>query len=139
LTAEQVRHRDAVIQTNNLINSLENREEILLVRLLSNVKPTNLLDIYYLATEEEKKELKKKMKVGDKSSPESFQEHSVEEKKISTLPIVKKYSSLFIKRYNFSEASKILEKSESITRRIKQESFKKMEKLAKERNLHLLI
>src|SRR5436190_17159491 len=56
LIAEQIRHRDAVIQTNNLINTLENREAILLVRLLSKVKPSNLLDVYYLATKEEKKE-----------------------------------------------------------------------------------
>ncbi|CAI2194128.1 3827_t:CDS:2, partial [Funneliformis geosporum] len=70
LTAEQIRHRDTVIQTNNLINTLEDREAILLIRLLSGVKPTNLLDIYYLANEEEKGELKKKMKLGNKFNSE---------------------------------------------------------------------
>jgi hypothetical protein len=139
LTAEQIRHRDAVIQTNNLINALENREAILLVRLISKVKPSNLLDIYYLATEEEKKELKKKMKLSDKSNPELLQKHSLEEKKIHSLPLVKKYLSLFTKNYSFLEASKTLGKSENMTRRLKQESFKKLQKLAKERKLHLLI
>jgi len=76
LTAEQVRHQDTTIQINNLINTLGNREEILLVRLLSKVKPSNLLDVYYLATEEEKKELKKKMKLSDKSNPELLQKYS---------------------------------------------------------------
>lgn len=139
LTAEQIRHRDAVIQTNNLINALENREAILLIRLLSKVKPSNLLDIYYLATEEEKKELKKKMKFGDKFNSELLQKNSLEEKKSQDLTVVKKYLSLFTKNYNFSEASKTLGKSENMARRLKQESFKKLQKLAKERNLHLLI
>ena len=76
LTAEQVHHQDTTIQINNLINTLENREAILLVRLLSKVKPSNLLDIYYLATEDEKKELKKKMKLSDKSNPELLQKYS---------------------------------------------------------------
>ncbi|CAG8466403.1 4043_t:CDS:2 [Paraglomus brasilianum] len=72
LTAEQVRHQDTTIQINNLINALGNREEILLVRLLSKI-------------------------------------------------------------------SKILGKSENTARRLKQEAFKKLQKLAKERNLHFLI
>ncbi|CAI2173567.1 603_t:CDS:2 [Funneliformis geosporum] len=139
LTAEQIRHRDAVIQTNNLINTLEDREAILLIRLLSGVKPSNLLDIYYLATEEEKGELKKKMKLGNKFNPELLQKNSLEEKKFQNLPLVKKYLSLFAKSYNFSEASKTLGKSENMARRLKQESFKKLQKLAKERNLNLLI
>ncbi|CAI2173074.1 5280_t:CDS:2 [Funneliformis geosporum] len=139
LTAEQIRHRDAVIQTNHLINTLEDREAILLIRLLSGVKPSNLLDIYYLATEEEKGELKKKMKLGNKFNPELLQKNSLEEKKFQNLPLVKKYLSLFAKSYNFSEASKTLGKSENMARRLKQESFKKLQKLAKERNLNLLI
>lgn len=139
LTAEQIRHRDAIIQTNNLINALKNREGIFLVRLLSKVKPSNLLDIYYLATEEEKKNLKKKMKLSDKSSLELLQKYSLEEKKNDSLPLVKKYLSFFTKNYNFSEVSKTLGKTENMTRRLKQESFKKMQKLAKERKLHLLL
>jgi len=139
LTAEQVRHQDTTIQINNLINTLGNREEILLVRLLSKVKPSNLLDVYYLATEEEKKELKKKMKLSDKSNPELLQKHSWEKKEIHNLPSVKNYLSLFTKNYKFSEISKILGKSENTARRLKQEAFKKLQKLAKERNLHFLI
>jgi len=139
MTTDQVRHQDATIQTNNLINGLGNREAILLVRLLYKIKHSNLLDIYYLATEEEKKELKKKMKLGDKTNPELLQKHSLEEKKNGSLPIVKNYLSLFSKNYKFSELSKVLNKSENSARKLKQESFKKLQKLAKERNLHFLI
>jgi hypothetical protein len=139
LTADQVRHQDTIIQTNNLINALGNQEMILLVRLLYRIKPSNLLDIYYLATEEEKKQLKKKMKLADKSNPELLQKYSCEEKKVHNLPLVKNYLSLFTKSYRFSELSKILGKSENVARRLKQESFKKLQKLAKERKLHFLL
>lgn len=139
LAVEQIRHQDATIQTNNLINSLENREAILLVRLLFKVKPSNLLDIYCLANEEEKKELKKKIKLSDKSSPELLQKYSWEKKSVYNLPWVKNYLSLFTKSHKFSEISKILKKSESITRRLKIESFKRLKKIAQGRNLQLLI
>jgi hypothetical protein len=79
------------------------------------------------------------MKLGEKTNPELLQKHSFEEKKISNLPLVKKYLSLFSKSYKFSELSKILNKSENAARKLKQESFKKLQKLAKERNLHFLI
>jgi hypothetical protein len=138
LMTEQIRYRDTVIQTNHLINALENREAILLARLLSKVKPSNLLDVYYLMTDEEKEELKKKMKLSDKSNLEVLQKYSPAEKARS-LPLIKKYLLLFTKSYNFSEISKVLGKSENMTRRLKLESFKKLQKLAKERNLHLLL
>src|SRR5207253_2962344 len=109
-----------IIQTNNLINALGNQEEILLTRLFSKVKPTNLLDIYYLATEEEKKELKKKMKLSEKSKPELLQKYSLEEKKIRRLPLVTNYLSLFSKNYKLSEIGKMLDKSENMARRLKQ-------------------
>jgi len=139
LASEQVRHQDAIIQINSLINTLESREATLLVRLFSKVKPSNLLDIYYLAIEEEKKELKKKMRLSDKSSPGLLQKYSLEKKEVRNLPLVEKYLSLFTKNYKFSEISKIVGRSENVARRLKQESFKKLQKLAKKRNLHLLI
>ncbi|MEG7979316.1 MAG: hypothetical protein NY202_05535 [Mollicutes bacterium UO1] len=138
LTADQVRHQDTVIQTNNLINSLGSQEAVLLVRLLYKIAPSNLVDIYYLATDEEKKKLKKKMKLSDKSSPELLEKFSLQEKKINSLPVVKNYLALFAKSYKFSELSKIINKSENSARKLKQESFKKLQKLAKERNLHFL-
>ena len=79
------------------------------------------------------------MKLSVKSSPELLQKYSLEEKKIQTLPLVKNYLSLFTKNYNFSEVSKTLGKSENMTRRLKLESFKTLQKLAKERKLHFLI
>lgn len=138
LSAELVRGQDIVIQINNLINSLENREEILLTRLFYKIKPSNLLDIYCLMTEEERKELKKKMKLSDKSNIEILQSFSCEEKKNNTLPTTKKYLTLFTKKYKFSEISKILGKSENKARVLKQESFQKLQKLAKERKLNFL-
>ncbi|MDR1670225.1 MAG: sigma-70 family RNA polymerase sigma factor [Spiroplasmataceae bacterium] len=138
LSADLVRSRDIIIQTNNLINSLENREEILLTRLFYKIKPSNLLDIYYLMNEEEKKELKKKMKLAEKSSIDSLQKLPCEEKKNINLPSIKKYLSLFDENYKFSEISKILGKSESKTRNLKQEIFQKLQNLAKKRKLNFL-
>jgi hypothetical protein len=139
LTAEEVRHQDTVIQVNNVINALEDREVILLIRLTHKIRPTNLLDVYYLATEEEKKELKKETKLNDKSDQELLRKYSCEEKKILGLPIIKKYLNLFTKKYKFSELSKLINKSENVARRLKQEGLKKLQKLAKERKLHFLV
>lgn len=138
LSAELVRGKDIVIQTNKLINYLENREEILLTRLFYKIKPSNLLDIHYLMTEEERKELKKKMKLSDKSNIEILQNFSCEDKKNTNLPAIKKYLTLFTEKYKFSEISKILGKSENKARILKQESFQKLQKLAKERKLDFL-
>jgi RNA polymerase sigma factor (sigma-70 family) len=138
LSAKLIRGRDIAIQTNNLINSLENREEILLTRLFYKIKPSNLLDIYYLMTEEERKELKKKMKLTNKSNLETLQGFSCEDKKNISLATTKKYLSLFTENYKFSEISKILSKSENKARVLKQESFQKLQKLAKERKLDFL-
>lgn len=135
---EQIRQRDITIQINNLINSLGNHEEILLTRLLHKIAPSNLLDIYYITTEEEKKELKKKMKLGNKDNLELLQEYSLEEKKNNSLSVVKKYSSLFSQSYKFSEIAKLLKKSENSTRKLKLDTFKKLQKLAKERNFFFL-
>ena len=78
--SENVRQRDIFNQINFLVNSLENCEAILLIRLLHKVKPSNLLDIYYVSTEEEKVELKKSVKLGKKDI-KTLQNYSLEEKK----------------------------------------------------------
>src|SRR5436190_6900547 len=101
--------------------------------------PSNLLDIYYMATEEEKKELKKEMKLNDKTSFKSLQKYSLQEKKISNLAIVKKYLLMFSRTYKFPEIVKLLDKSENSIRKLKQTSFKKLKEQAKERKLHFLI
>ncbi|CAG8489909.1 13548_t:CDS:2 [Gigaspora margarita] len=77
--------------------------------------------------------------LADKSNPELLQKYSCEEKKAHGLPLVENYLSLFTKSYRFAELSKILGKSENVARRLKQESFKKLQKLAKERKLRFLI
>ncbi|CAG8720571.1 12833_t:CDS:2, partial [Ambispora leptoticha] len=97
---------DKESKTYSLLETLHDDENAELTA--EQVKPSNLLDIYYLATEEEKKELKKKMKLNNKSSLELLQKYSLEEKKIHSLPLVKNYLSLFTKNYNFAEISKIL-------------------------------
>src|SRR5436853_6196704 len=105
----------------------------MLVRLLYKIKPISLLDIYYMATTEEKKELRKEIKMSDKSNPELLQKYSCQEKKISNLPLVIKYLAYFTKKYKLSEVGKKINKSESVARQLKQESFKKLQKLAQER------
>ncbi|WNE41254.1 MAG: RNA polymerase sigma factor RpoS [Mycoplasmataceae bacterium] len=138
LSAELVRNQDIVIQINNLINSLENREEILLNRLFHKIKPSNLLDVYYLMTSEEKEEFKKKMKLNNKNVVDSLQKLSCEDKKNNNLPIIKNYLLLFSGNHKFSEVSKIIGKSENKARSLKQESFQKLQKLAKDRKLNFL-
>ncbi|CAI2161763.1 1322_t:CDS:1 [Funneliformis geosporum] len=139
LDVRQIHQKDIVIQINNAINSLANREEILLVRAWHKIAPTNLLDIYYLATEEEKEELKKKLKLSEKFNPDLLQKHSLEEKKNSDLTMAKKYLEMFAKKYKSSELVDLLNKSENAIRRLKKESSKKLQKIAQERNLHFLV
>ncbi|CAG8696394.1 1331_t:CDS:1, partial [Ambispora gerdemannii] len=100
--------------------------------------PTNLLDIYYMATEEEKEELKKKMRLSDKSNPNLLQKYSLQEKKINNLTIVQEYLALFTRHYKLSDLTKLLSKSESSLRQIKQSSFEKLQAIVQERNLHFL-
>ena len=136
--SEETRQKDIAIQINNLVNLLENRDSILLIRLIYKVSPSNLLDIWHISDSEEKKELEKKMKLGKKNDINSLQKYSLLEKKISNLPVAKKYLEIFSQTYKFSELTKLLNKSENSARRLKQDSFKKLQELAKERNLHFL-
>ena len=92
-----------------------------------------------MATEEEKKELKQKMKLRDKTSLESLQKYSLSGGKISGLTIVKKYLLMFSRTYKFPEILKLLDKSENSVRKLKHASFKKLKERAKERKLHFLI
>ncbi|CAH1763992.1 1020_t:CDS:10 [Entrophospora sp. SA101] len=78
---EQIRQRDITQQINSLINSLGSREMILLIRLLYKIVPTSLLDIYYLATEEEKEILLKELKLSSKKAETSLINYSCQEKK----------------------------------------------------------
>ena len=78
------------------------------------------------------------MKLGKKKEINSLQNYSLLEKKISNLPVAKKYLEIFSQNYKFSELTKLLNKSENSARRLKQDSFKKLQELAKERNLHFL-
>ncbi|CAG8838314.1 18251_t:CDS:2, partial [Racocetra persica] len=61
LIKQEIRSQDTQKQINNLINSLSTREEILITRLYNKIKPRNLIDIYYLAEEEEKSVLQKEL------------------------------------------------------------------------------
>ncbi|CAG8549190.1 1301_t:CDS:2 [Cetraspora pellucida] len=139
LTAEELRRQDVLIQTNNLINTLGNREAILLNRLLYKIKPSSLVDIYYLADEKEKKELQENLKLSEKFNLEQLKKRPLEGSTIRNLPVVKKYLSLFTKNYKFIEISRILGKSENTTRQLRSKTFQELQKLAKERKLHFLI
>jgi len=137
-SSENIRQRDIFNQINFLVNSLETREAILLIRLLHKVKPTNLLDIYYFSTNEERDELKKKIKLGKKDI-KTLQNYSLEEKKNRRFSVVKSYLEVFSKNYNFSDLARLLNKSENLARKLKQQSLNQLQELAKKRNLHFLI
>ena len=136
VTNEQIRQKDTATQINNLINLLEKREAILLIRLSYKIVPSNLLDIYYISNEKEKEEIIKKMKLSEKKNISSLQNYSLQEKKISTLTFVGNYLAMFSQNYKFSELIKLLNKSENSARRLKKDSFKKLQDLAKEKNLN---
>lgn len=136
---EETRQRDIMTQINRLVNLLEKREAIFLIRLLYKVPPANLLDIYYICDEEEKEALKKELKLGKKKDVNSLQNFSLHEKKISNLPVVKKYLAEFSQNHNFPQIVKLINKSENLARKLKQDSFKKLQELAKKNNLHFLI
>jgi len=136
---EQIRQRDIAIQINDLINSLEDREKILLVRLSYKVVPSNLLDIYYISEKEEQEELRKFVKLGRERDLNSLKKCSLEEKSFSSLPIVTKYLTIFAKDYKFSELTKLLDKSENSVRKLKKESFKRLQELTEERKLRFLL
>ncbi|RHZ35698.1 sigma-70 family RNA polymerase sigma factor [endosymbiont GvMRE of Glomus versiforme] len=133
---KQVHKKDVVVQINNLINLLNDDKEILLVRLMYRIIPNNLLDIYYMASEEEKEEIKGKMKI---NNPRSLQKYSLGEKRNKNLLVVKKYLKLFSRDYKFSELSELLKKPENSVRKLKQDIFKKLKENAKKKKLHFLI
>ncbi|CAJ0926602.1 21591_t:CDS:2 [Entrophospora sp. SA101] len=136
---EQIRQRDITQQINSLINSLGSREMILLIRLLYKIVPTSLLDIYYLATEEEKEILLKELKLSSKKAETSLINYSCQEKKVKKLPVIQRYLDAFSHTYKFSGIAKIINKSENYVRKLKQTSFTKLQKLAKEENLSILL
>ncbi|CAG8476610.1 875_t:CDS:2 [Ambispora leptoticha] len=109
---DQVRQRDTAIQVNDLINSLKDREKILLIRLLHKIIPSNLLDIYHVAEKDEREELKKTIKIGRGKDLNTLKDCSLREKTFSNLPVVKKYLAMFSKEYKFSELTKLFDKSD---------------------------
>src|SRR4051794_3840636 len=136
---EQIRQRDTSIQVNSLINLLEDKEKILLIRLSHKIVPSNLLDIYYIAEKSEQEELKKAVKMGRKKDLSALEGYSLQEKSISNLPVVKKYLTMFTKDYKFSELTGLLNKSENLLRKLKKESFKRLQELTEERKLRFLL
>jgi len=137
---EQVRHHDITRKINNLINSLENSEMILLIRLLYKITPHTLLDIYYLATEEEKKTILKATNLLNSKKAENFLvKYICHDKKFQKLPIVQKYYVLFSNSYKFPEIAQVMGRSESYVRKLKQTSFNKLQELTQGEDLHFLI
>lgn len=137
---EKIRQHDINQKINRLVNSLENPEMILLIRLLYSINPHNLLDIYYLATEEEKKVILKTINLPEsKRAENSLTKYSCYDKKAQELLVVQKYCNLFTNSYKFPEIAQVMKKSESYIRKLKQTSFSKLQKLAQNENLHFLI
>lgn len=132
--SEDIRYKDTIIQINNLINSLRDYEKILLIRLENKIVPRNLLDIYFMVSDEEKKKM-----VGDSNS-KLLQKRSLEAEKNKNLPIVKKCLSMFTKKYKFSEMAREFfnNKPEKLLRKMEQISFNELQKLAQKKNLKFL-
>jgi hypothetical protein len=139
---EEIRQQDIAKKINNSINSLPDREMILLVRLGglgSKITPNTLLDIYYLATEEEKEKLRQELKLNGKKVENNLANHSCQEKKFKDVLVVQKYLAFFSRSHKFSEIAKIIGKPEGYVRKLKHASLDKLQKVAQEENLRILI
>jgi RNA polymerase sigma factor (sigma-70 family) len=114
-------------QINEIINSLEDSEAILIIRLYHRIMPRNLTDLYCLVSEAEKQVLREELKIkGEKISP-----WDLTKKKCQQSTIVKKYLKLFFDKYNLTELAKIIGKKESSVNRIKNNAFKKLQEKLK--------
>lgn len=140
---ESARQHDISKHTNNLLNSLENRDTIIFIRLFYKIIPHSCLDIFHIATEEEGSLLIKELKVNKKISTlkkikEFLSELLAEEKKKKSR-IVSKYLQLFtpIRNYKIGEISKIIGKSENYLRKVKQTCLLKLQALAEEKQIDL--
>lgn len=129
---EEIIQQDVVISINELINSLSNWEEKLVIRLLFRIKPRNLGDIYcLLGTEKEKQELRESVRI---KKVELLRNYPLKGK-ISELELVKKYLGLFERSYKPLELCGLLQKSGAEINRIKIKCLKKLKNIAQERNL----
>jgi hypothetical protein len=103
------------------------------IRSLYQINPINLFDVYCLATEDEKVELRKAVKLENKNKSELLQKYSLHEKKTSQIEIVKKYSP---RKVSEAEIARFLNlsKDKKVTL-LKESGLKQLRKLAEERNL----
>ncbi|MCE8163821.1 MAG: sigma-70 family RNA polymerase sigma factor [Candidatus Moeniiplasma glomeromycotorum] len=140
LETEKIRQQDIKKQMNNLLNALEPPKVSLVIRLIYQIAPTNLFDIYCLTTLEEREELKKIVRSSSKAKPKSLQKFLLKEPKISQIEIVQKYLAYFASLCKTSASIAILLNcSEKEIGRLKASGLEQLKKLAQERNLHLLI
>lgn len=141
INRDNARQYDISKYTNNLLNSLGDRDTILFTRLFYKVNPHNYLDIYYIATDEEKELLVKEIKISKKidtfEKREEFLSSLICEEKVKKSTVVQKYMQLFIltKSYKVGEIARIMGKSENYLRKIKQNCIPKLQLLAKERGI----
>lgn len=138
LDTEGFRQQNIKRQINELLNTLDSRETNLVIRWLYKIVPTNLFDIYCLATKDEKTELQKEVKTNTKSKP--LYTKKGKPTKICQLSIVQRYLVIFSQPYASSEIARFLNlsKEKEITR-FKSNGLEQLKKLAQEKNLHLLV
>jgi len=133
---QEIKNRDILIKLNDIINKLENRESIVLLRINYKIKPSNFFDIYKMSDDEEKEKIEKWAKIKDKNKLFNFLKNfSLSRKKNILKDILEKYLFFFNNDYKFSLVAKIIKKSENLARKIKKESLIELRKIAVKENL----
>lgn len=134
LTSGQIYQKDTQTQVSNLLNSLPNREEILIMRLYHRIMPRNLVDIYHLVKQPEKAILKKELKIKSNTLPAL----DLSEKKCQKSTVVQKYQAFFNQSYTISQLATFIDKPESLVSKLRRNAFKQLQTLAKQKNFHSL-
>jgi RNA polymerase primary sigma factor len=134
LSNSQVLQKETEFQIGNLINSLSSREERLVIRLYQHIKPRNLADVYHLAEDSEKEVLKEELKI---KKTVSFM--NLSERKYQNSLIVKKYLDMFDQKYTISKLAQLINKPESSVSKWKNSAFRRLEELARKKNLYCLL
>lgn len=134
---KQIYGNDIKNKINNLINTLLEKDEILVLRLYYKMFPKNLKDLFHFISEEEKKEIINKL--GRKKLREKTLLADINNAKFKKIKVILKYLSLFGKKYTSSELSKTINKPENIVNKLKRKSLEKIQKKVKEENLQDLL
>jgi DNA-directed RNA polymerase sigma subunit (sigma70/sigma32) len=132
-TSKQVRQEDIQNQLAGLLNSL-NKEENLIMRLYHRIIPRTLIDIYYLADEEEKKTLE----IEFKKKAKTFHSLDLVEKKCQKSVLVKKYLTLFGTKYTIAKLAALINRPESSVSKLRNNALEQLKTKIKEKDMKKL-